>query len=325
MSDRKRDRKTALDALPIEADLHDAVTRWLDWLTHIRRVSDHTLTAYQGDIEHALRFFADHHGEHISLSVTQKLHPRDFRSWLAHRMQQGLSKTSSARALSSLRNFFSFMQEQELCDNDAIFLVSMPKLDKPLPKALNQGHSLQALDTMAELQDEPWIAKRDTALLLLLYGCGLRIGEALGLSVQDWQQSREALRVQGKGKKQRALPLLPLVRNALQAYMHACPFITPDTPAHSPLFYGARGKALQPAIFQRQVAKMRRLLGLPDSVTPHAFRHSFATHLLAQGGDLRDIQELLGHESLSTTQRYTHVDAERLMQAYSAAHPGERD
>lgn len=204
--------------------------------------------------------------------------------------------------------------------HSAIFHVRMPKLSKPLPKALSADQSMQAVMGIGTLHEEPWVAQRDTALLMLIYGCGLRISEALSLRVGDLPPAGSSLRIHGKGNKERVVPLLAIVRDAIDTYLGLCPHHNPRNPK-ADIFVGVKGGTLQPAIFQKQLRHLRSWLGLPESATPHAFRHSFATHLLATGGDLRDIQELLGHESLSTTQRYTHVDSERLLAAYRDAHP----
>jgi integrase/recombinase XerC len=251
----------------------------------------------------------------MTLSHLQQLQERDVRAWLAARMNKGMAKTSNARALSAFKHWMRYLQREGKCDNTRVLTVRAPKLNKPLPKALSEAQAGALM--AAEGDAEPWVAARDHALLLLLYGTGLRIGEALSLTLSDMQG--EALRVMGKGRKERVVPLLPMVRQAIEVYVEACPYCPKQ--AKGPLFWGARGAPLQAAIFQRRLRDMRRALGLPESATPHALRHSFATHLLAQGADLRDIQELLGHASLSTTQRYTHVDTARLMGAYAKAHP----
>ncbi len=219
--------------------------------------------------------------------------------------------------MSTLRNFFRFLDRGGLVHNPAVKAVKTPRLPKPVPKALDETDAKAAITTVAELQDEPWLAARDTALLILLYGCGLRIGEALSLTCADMPKS-DVLRVIGKGRKERIVPVLPIVRDAVRAYRDICPFAPED---NAPLFVGKRGKALNPGVVQRQMRRLRALLGLAETATPHALRHSFATHLLAQGGDLRTIQELLGHASLSTTQRYTVVDEAHLTRVYRASHP----
>lgn len=320
MSERTRDREIALTALAIDDGLKQIITQWLDWLTHIKRASDHTVTAYRIDL-FAFTLFMQHHcGVTISLNTLRQLEIRDFRAWLASRSSRDYSKTSNARALSSIRHFYRYLEREGLIENPAIFLVSIPKLNKPLPRALSSAQAMSAIEMTSEMNEEPWIAKRDEALLMLIYGCGLRISEALSLQVNDVLSAKGSLMITGKGNKQRHVPLLPIVTQTLRDYLRLCPFHA-DGNRHTSLFLGARGGTLQPAIFQKMLQQVRAQLGLPDSATPHAFRHSYATHLLASGADLRDIQELLGHESLSTTQRYTHVDSKRLLDAYKAAHP----
>lgn len=303
--------------LPLSPELSTALMGWLHQLTHNRRASTHSVVAYRQDVTDFLSFLCKHEGGAIGLATLAALSERDVRAWLAERMQRGLAKSSNARALSAFRHFMRHLEREGNVENTRVLQVRAPKLDKALPKALSIGQSEAALTHIGDYQSEPWIAARDEALLMLIYGSGLRIGEALSLTRSALEQGT-SLRILGKGKKERVVPLLPIVTESMQHYLKLCPHTGGK---HSPLFVGARGGALQPAIFQKALRDLRRRLGLPDSATPHAFRHSFATHLLGQGADLRDIQELLGHASLSTTQRYTHVDTERLMGAYSKAHP----
>lgn len=307
----------------IDEELKAVYLAWRDWYRDIRRGSPHSIAAYENDLHAFWQFLARHEGETIGLKHLQQLELRQLRAWLSARHQQGLSKNSSARALSSLRQFYRYAQRHHAITNEAVFHLRGPKLDVPLPKALSAEQSLRAVESIAEQQEEDWQGARDRALLMLIYGCGLRISEALSLTLGDLQGAPQTLRITGKGRKQRQLPLLPVVREALEHYVALCPYLKGCNPEEA-LFRAARGKPLSDRAFRLQLQKLRGLLGLPDTASPHAFRHSFATHLLAQGGDLRDIQELLGHESLSTTQRYTHVDSHRLMQAYQAAHPAAK-
>jgi len=299
---------------------------WRDWLRSERRLSGHTLTAYEHDIAEFVAFMTKYLGAPPTLAQLGKLKPAEFRAWLADRAHQGLARTSTARAFSSVRSFFRFLDKRDLAHNASIAAIQTPKLPRSVPKALSERD-------MAELLEPPpstttgrdgWIEQRDTAILLLLYGAGLRIGEALGLAKATidslLDRGQDTLDITGKGNKTRLVPLLPAALEALAAYRDACPFMKARGPRDA-FFLGARGNPLDPAIVQKRVRDLRRQLGLADSVTPHALRHSFATHLLAAGGDLRTIQELLGHASLSTTQRYTDVDAARLSAVYRAAHP----
>ena len=300
-------------------DLHARVLDWHDWLAHERRASPHTLTAYSRDLFDFLAFQLEHRGDALTIAGLDALAPGDIRAWLSRRNSRGVSHNSNARALSALRSFLRWLQKRGLIEGRAIAGLRTPRRPKSLPKALTAGEAREALDSVAELSAVDWLGKRDAAVLLLLYGCGLRIGEALSLTrAEAPAPGQQSLRVLGKGRKERLVPLLPLVTQAIADYLAACPYAQPPG---GPLFLGARGGALGPRIIQKRMQQLRGLLGLPQEATPHALRHSFATHLLAGGGDLRAIQELLGHASLSTTQRYTAVDAAALLQVYDKAHP----
>ena len=311
-----------------EPAVNSAIRDWRQWLAHERRTSRHTLAAYLRDLEGFLRFVAEHLGHAPGLRDLGRLSPQDFRGWLARRATEGLARTSTARAMSTLRNFFRFLERHGLAANAAIGGVRVPRVPKSVPKALAVEDALDAVAAAEELAPAPWIAKRDAAVLLLLYGAGLRIGEALGLErrqVSAFASGRDGgeatLVVTGKGGKQRLVPVLPVLAQAIADYVAHCPFALEED---GPLFVGRRGQRLTARVVQRQMQKARSLLALPETATPHALRHSFATHLLAGGGDLRTIQELLGHASLSTTQRYTEVDAGRLKAVYDDAHPRAR-
>lgn len=298
-------------------DLAAAIEQWRGWLAGEKRSSPHTLDGYARDLAAFVSFLLSHLGAEPGLDDLSALKPTDFRAFLAARQADGLGKASQARLMSTLRGFFKYLDRHDLVHNPAIGAVKAPRPPKSLPKPLAAEDALEALGTAGELHDEPWLAARDVALFTLLYGCGLRLGEALSMLKRDIP-AHDAMTITGKGRKQRVVPVLPVVRQAIAEYVALCPHaLTAD----SPLFVGARGGPLNPGVVQRQMRRLRLLLGLPDSATPHALRHSFATHLLAGGGDLRTIQELLGHASLSTTQRYTHVDAERLSRVYRDAHP----
>ena len=297
---------------------------WRDWLKSERRLAAHTLVAYEHDVATFLGFMTGYLGKPPTLEALGKLKPAEFRAWLAERARLGLARTSTARAFSSVRSFFQFLDKRGLAHNASIGAIQTPKLPRSVPKALSERDMEDLLEAPAEQEREAWLDLRDAAVLLLLYGAGLRIGEALGLSkgvVEDLLKTgRDTLSVTGKGNKTRLVPLLPQALDALRIYRDACPWLAARGPGEA-FFVGARGGALDPAIVQKRVRDIRRGLGLAESVTPHALRHSFATHLLGAGGDLRTIQELLGHASLSTTQRYTDVDAARLTAVYRAAHP----
>jgi integrase/recombinase XerC len=297
---------------------------WRDWLKSERRLAGHTLVAYEHDVAAFLGFMTGYLGGPLSLEALARLKPAEFRAWLAERARQGLARTSTARAFSSVRSFFAFLDKRGLAHNSSIGAIQTPKLPRSVPKALSERDMDELLDAASEQERAAWIDLRDGAILLLLYGAGLRIGEALGLTKSMVEgllkASQDTLSVTGKGNKMRLVPLLPQVLEALKAYREACPYAAALGPRDA-FFVGARGGPLDPAIVQKRVRDIRRALGLADSVTPHALRHSFATHLLGAGGDLRTIQELLGHASLSTTQRYTDVDSARLTAVYRAAHP----
>jgi len=302
------------------ADLRDAAGRWRVWLEDEKRVSPHTLRAYLGDVGRFVGFLAEHLGRPPSLNDLSVATLSDLRAFQSRRAAGGAGAATRARGLSGVRNFLAHLDRAGVLHNAAIGSLRNPKLPKRLPRPLAVTDALAAVDTVETLATEEWIGLRDRALLFLLYGCGLRLGEALGLSRHEAPKG-DTLVVTGKGRKQRMVPVLPAVRDAVDAYIAACPF---PLAATGPLFLGARGGPLNPAVAERQMRQLRAVLGLPDSATPHALRHSFATHLLAGGGDLRTIQELLGHAALSTTQRYTEIDTERLMTVYADAHPRAR-
>ena len=304
-------------------ELCETLAGWRQWLSGERRVSGHTLDAYLTDVGAFLCFLADHLGRLPGLEDMSETRLADFRSWLSERAGAGLAASSRARALAALRNLYRWLDRSGRMHNAAIGLVRSPKVRRPVPRPLQEIDAAALLEEAEDAPDAPWIGKRDRALFTLLYGCGLRIDEALGLDRDALPTGTGvgSLTVTGKGRKQRVVPVLPVVRVAVADYLAACPF---GGGGDQPLFVGARGSRLNPGVAQRQMRTLRARLGLPDTATPHALRHSFATHLLADGADLRTIQDLLGHASLSTTQRYTDVDTERLMAVYDQAHPRAR-
>ncbi len=312
--------KGGLIALTLPQDVRDAIADWRQWLSAERRASNHTTENYLADLYAFLGFIQVHLGDAPGIRDLLRLNPRDFRSWLARRSMDGLAKSSTARALSSLRNFYRFLDRTGRGQNAAVNSIRNPKLPQSVPKPLSPQDAMAVLDNAGAWQDEPWLAKRNLALFTLLYGCGLRISEALDLNANQ-RPTGDSLVITGKGNKQRLVPVLQIVRDAIDDYAKTCPY-APD--GNDPLFLGARGKRLVAQVAQREMRKIRGLLNLPDTATPHAMRHSFATHLLAGGGDLRTIQDLLGHASLSTTQRYTAVDTERMMAVYQGTHPRAR-
>ena len=310
----------ALARFAAAPDLAEAIAAWRTWLETERRVSAHTTAAYLSDLKTFLDFVAEHKGGLAGLAALESLEHGDFRSYLAQRAMHDRARSSTARALSVLRSFFRFLERTERARNGAISAVRTPRLPHTVPKPVAARDALAMIARAGDTaRKKPWIAARDTALLLLLYGAGLRIDEALGLDA-DRTPLGESLRILGKGGKERVVPILPAVREAVAAYVEACPFALRE----GPLFRGARGGRLNAGVVQRELRAIRGALGLPDTATPHALRHSFATHLLQAGGDLRAIQELLGHASLSTTQRYTEVDTATLVAVYNDAHPRAR-
>lgn len=291
---------------------------WLSSLAGERRLADNTLEAYERDTRQFLTFMTGYLGNPTSIGNVSNLRPVDLRAFLASRRKEGAGARSLGRHLAGLRSFLRYLEKKGMVNAAGATAMRAPKQPKSLPKPLTDRQALKITTADAQLSEEPWIAARNAAVLALLYGCGLRISEALGLTGADLSHGVRSLRVTGKGNKMRLVPLLPVVLEAVEAYRTLCPYHIEDD---EPLFLGARGGTLQPAIVQREMQKLRGAFGLPENATPHALRHSFATHLLAGGGDLRTIQELLGHASLSTTQIYTGVDTARLLEIYDNSHP----
>nr|WP_247750281.1 tyrosine recombinase XerC [Rhizobium sp. 16-449-1b] len=291
---------------------------WLQSLAGERRLSQHTLDAYERDTRQFLTFMTGHLAGPTTLKDIEALRPADFRAFLAARRRDGTGARSLGRNLAGLRSLLRYLEKKGLVNAAGAGAIRSPKQPKSLPKPLSDTQAVTVVSNEAQLHEEPWIAARDAAVMTLLYGCGLRISEALDLLPGDITPGATTLRITGKGNKTRLVPLLPVVFEAVDKYRKLCPY---HLTADQPLFRGARGGKLQQAIIQRTMRTMRSAFGLPETATPHALRHSFATHLLAGGGDLRTIQELLGHASLSTTQVYTGVDASRLLDVYDRAHP----
>lgn len=308
--------------LAISPALRDALCAWLDQLSALADASPHTLAAYRTDVAQFLDFLARHHGGAAGLAQVRALETRDLRAWMAAARAQGRGARSLARALSALKGFARWLAEHEDgFDATAILSARAPRHPRPLPRPLDEDAARAVTETISDDQAEAWIRARDAAVVTLLYGCGLRISEALGLTGRDAQAvttPEASLRILGKGAKERLVPVIPAAAQAVGEYLRLCPW---PLAADAALFRGARGGALNPRLIARAMEGVRLRLGLPASATPHALRHSFATHLLSAGGDLRTIQELLGHANLATTQVYTGVDTARLMAAYRAAHP----
>ncbi|CAN5294999.1 tyrosine recombinase XerC [soil metagenome] len=310
------------DTLPLAfqaaPDAAMAIMGWLSYLRHERRMAGKTLEAYGRDISQFTSFLKDHLGGPAALDDLRTLVQADFRAFLAKRRNNEVGSRSLARQLSAIRSLFQYLERQGILRNPALAAVRSPKISHTLPKPLSAdaaGRLIQA-DALSSDEAPAWVAARDAAVLTLLYGCGLRISEALGLTPA--QARRDPFTVTGKGNKTRIVPVLPIARAAVERYIALHP--RPLDP-RAPLFRGVKGGTLNARNVQLLIERLRGALGLPDSATPHALRHSFATHLLGGGADLRTIQDLLGHASLSTTQIYTEVDASHLLEQYAKAHP----
>jgi integrase/recombinase XerC len=295
------------------------MVEWLAVLAHERRMSPHTLRAYGDDLGRFLIFLKEHRGRTADSGMLARLAPADFRSFIAERRNQGLGARGIKRAHAAVRSFFRYLERQEIVSNPAPRTVRTPKLARTLPRPLSEHEASQTLALAGQNADD-WLAVRDAALLTLLYGAGLRISEALSLKRGDVPLG-EWLTVTGKRRKERAVPMLPAVRETIAEYARRIPFAGGGD---APLFVSRRGKAMGAREAQALMQRLRGALGLSERATPHALRHSFATHLLANGGDLRAVQELLGHASLSTTQTYTAVETKKLMAVYETAHPRAR-
>jgi len=291
-------------------------TRWLAFLAHEKRASPNTLRAYGDDVTRFLAFQQGHLGRTLNEAALAKLRTADIRAFIAARRSEGLGAGGVQRALAAVRSFYRFLAREGILENAAPRAIRTPRLRRSLPRPLSEDDAARAI-AEAGTHDVDWLAARDTALLTLLYGAGLRISEALSLKRGDVPLG-ESLTILGKGRKERMVPVLPVLREAVDAYAAKIPFTGAPS---SPLFLSRRGHAMGAREAQALMQRLRGRLGLPARATPHALRHSFATHLLAHGGDLRSVQELLGHASLSTTQTYTAVEVSALMQTYARAHP----
>ncbi len=299
-----------------DKSVSDQIIAWLAFLASVRRLSPKTVEAYRRDLSQFCFFMTEHFGEPVSLQTLKELKPLDIRAFLAARRKKGVVARSLARQLSALKSFFLFLERLELVDNQVVFMLATPKRPRSLPRALSVNEALNTIAMTKEIEPRPWVAARDVAVLSLCYGAGLRIAEALAVTRQDMDMT--TLRVTGKGGKTRLVPLIAAVHQAIDSYLCLCPF---ELRASEAIFRGVRGGVLSPRLIQKRMVELRAALGLPPSASPHALRHSFATHLLGRGGDLRTIQELLGHASLSSTQIYTNIDSEHLLAAYTKAHP----
>lgn len=299
--------------------MNEYVAEFIEYLTQTKNYSVHTATAYETDIRDFIKFYNNYIGADVGISNIAKADAICFRAWMADRARRNLSHKSTARALSSLRGFYKFLANRHNIENDAIGLISSPKVPRKLSKAIDVTDVEHMHDAISAIDEsEPWIAARDWALVMLLFGCGLRISEALGLTNSDVRGRPDSLRILGKGSKERIVPMLPAVLDAIEKYIRIRPF---GNGANDALFRSVRGLPMSPRMAEKVVEKLRHYLQLPDYVTPHALRHTFATAMLAGGADLRSLQELLGHSSLSTTQLYTKVNMSEIMNVYEHAHP----
>ena len=295
----------------------DSLARWLETQKSLDGASDNTITAYRGDVSEFIAFMSTHHGQSQGLGALAQIDVADMRSWMAHMRSTGTGARSLARKLSAVKSFYRWLATREGFEPTAVLSTRSPKFQKKLPRPLAEDAARAMIDTVELQSQSDWVAARDVAVVTVLYGCGLRISEALGLSGKEVPLPK-VLRIVGKGGKERVVPVIDAARQAVSTYVRLCPH---PTEPEQPLFRGVRGGPLNPRAIQKAMAAARMQLGLPASATPHALRHSFATHLLSAGGDLRAIQELLGHASLSTTQAYTAVDTARLMEVYNRTHP----
>jgi len=301
----------------VNKHIEDAFTNWLGNLKEVRNLSDNTLISYKHDVKSFIEFISTHTGSEVSIKYLNDMKISDFRSFLSYLRNKDISSTSIARIISSLKSFFNYLLNTNLIESTVVQSLRTPKQKKSLPRPISSELAIETIKHAQDMEKEKWIGMRNKSILMLLYGCGLRISEALNLNFEDINEN-DYLIIKGKGNKERMVPLMDYVKNDIETYIHECPknFMKDD-----PLFVGKRLDRLSPRIIQYVLEKIRHNLSLPETATPHALRHSFATHLLDSGGDLRTIQELLGHSSLSTTQKYTKVETEKLYDAYSKTHP----
>lgn len=303
--------------------MNEVIVNFINYLTQTKNYSVHTAQAYENDIRDFIKFYENFNGADIFVNDLSRVDTIAFRAWLADRQRRNLAHKSTARALSSVRGFYKFLAKNYNVKNDAIGLISSPKVPRKLSKAIEVSDVEHMHSAIKDIDSaEPWIAARDWALVLLIFGCGLRISEALSLKNADVRNRPDSLRILGKGNKERIVPVLPAVLDAIDKYMRLRPF---GTGAEDPLFRSVRGLPMSARMAEKVVEKLRHYLQLPDYVTPHALRHTFATALLAGGADLRSLQELLGHSSLSTTQLYTKVNMAEIINIYEHAHPLAHD
>ena len=301
----------------MKPDLEYEYNNWLNYLSNIKKLSQNSVVSYKNDLSKFFIFFQDYIEKNIGLKEIESIKISEFRSFLTYRRNSEISSNSIARNISALKSFFRFLIKNNKIKESSVFNLKSPKLKKSLPRPINVDLAIQVIKQAEEIEDEKWIGLRNKAILILLYGCGLRISEALSLNYDDIQNEDHIL-IKGKGEKERIVPMMPYIKKGIENYLEACP---KEIISGEALFIGKRFSRLSPRIIQYALEKIRTALSLPETATPHALRHSFATHLLDSGGDLRTIQELLGHSSLSTTQKYTKVETSRLLEIYKKSHP----
>lgn len=301
----------------MKPDLEYEYNNWLNYLSNIKKLSQNSVISYKNDLSKFFIFFQDYIEKNIGLKEIESIKISEFRSFLTYRRNSEISSNSIARNISALKSFFRFLIKNNKIKESSVFNLKSPKLKKSLPRPINVDLAIQVIKQAEEIEDEKWIGLRNKAILILLYGCGLRISEALSLNYDDVQNEDHIL-IKGKGEKERIVPMMPYIKKGIENYLEACP---KEIISGEALFIGKRFSRLSPRIIQYALKKIRTALSLPETATPHALRHSFATHLLDSGGDLRTIQELLGHSSLSTTQKYTKVETSKLLDIYKKSHP----
>ena len=301
----------------MKPDLEYEYNNWLNYLSNIKKLSQNSVVSYKNDLSKFFIFFQDYIEKNIGLKEIESIKISEFRSFLTYRRNSEISSNSIARNISALKSFFRFLIKNNKIKESSVFNLKSPKLKKSLPRPINVDLAIQVIKQAEEIEDEKWIGLRNKAILILLYGCGLRISEALSLNYDDVQNEDHIL-IKGKGEKERIVPMMPYIKKGIENYLEACP---KEIISGEALFIGKRFSRLSPRIIQYALEKIRTALSLPETATPHALRHSFATHLLDSGGDLRTIQELLGHSSLSTTQKYTKVETSKLLEIYKKSHP----
>ena len=301
----------------MKPDLEYEYNNWLNYLSNIKKLSQNSVVSYKNDLSKFFIFFQDYIEKNIGLKEIESIKISEFRSFLTYRRNSEISSNSIARNISALKSFFRFLIKNNKIKESSVFSLKSPKLKKSLPRPINVDLAIQVIKQAEEIEDEKWIGLRNKAILILLYGCGLRISEALSLNYDDVQNEDHIL-IKGKGEKERIVPMMPYIKKGIENYLEACP---KEIISGEALFIGKRFSRLSPRIIQYALEKIRTALSLPETATPHALRHSFATHLLDSGGDLRTIQELLGHSSLSTTQKYTKVETSKLLEIYKKSHP----